>query len=195
MQINVKQTGENEKEDAKYQYEITYPQGNSKELNQAVTTYIQKRKQEFLNIACKREVQKEFLYTLSITYRTFQVEQFYSIIFEEENYTGGAHPEHLFKSFSWNLEEENFVTIKSLSSEYKNFMKKSSCEARKKLLYQNPELLQVKEMFLEGTRPFLFNFEVFAFTKKGFLYVFPPYQIAPYSMGSFEVTLPYQAIF
>ena len=46
-------------------------------------------------------------------------------------------------------------------------------------------------MILDGTLPKKENFSNFAFTDKGLLVFFNRYQIAPYSFGSFNITIPY----
>ena len=69
----------------------------------------------------------------------------------------------------------------------KEFLNKISFETRIYFLF-HPKIENIT-MLLDGTRPIKENFSNIIFTSQGYYFFFPPYQIAPYSAGSFEIFL------
>ncbi|MBD9098123.1 DUF3298 domain-containing protein [bacterium] len=82
------------------------------------------------------------------------------------------------------------MTISDLIKKDPFILNYLSKETRSKLL--NNKRIVDRNMLLEGTKPVVDNYQVFAFTPRGILLFFPEYQIAPYSSGSFKILIPYR---
>ena len=63
-------------------------------------------------------------------------------------------------------------------------------EKVRKILKKDPKITGYS-MMINGTEPKKNNFNDFCFTDKGLIIFFNRYQVAPYSSGSFVITVPY----
>ena len=143
---------------------------------------------EFMN-AAKQPIQENFVYTFDVSYDDYSYQKYESFIFFVSMYTGGAHPIYQIFSVVYDTEKNELVTIDSLVKENPSILMMLSNESRN-LLSKNAHIVDT-EMLLEGTKPVSKNFSSFVFTPSGLKVYFPPYQVAPYSSGSFQIVIPY----
>ena len=176
--------------DYSYKVNIHYPYTGYNNLNKEVEKLIKKYLTDFM------KADKPFLdnqvYSLDITYDTYKYQNIVSYVFTIFIDTGGAHPNTIIETISYNTKDNILITIDSLIEENNNILDKLSKESRL-ILAKNSNLKQenIQDMILDGTLPKKENFSNFAFTDKGLLVFFNRYQIAPYSFGSFNITIPY----
>jgi len=142
---------------------------------------------------------EEEKYSLNISWDPIQVnKQFISFTLFLEAYTGGAHGYITITSFNYGVIKKEEVRLTDLFPNDKNYLKTVSDFARKDLLNQFRKQLEIKNkadeedimpLLLSGTAPDLENFSIFTFTPEQITFYFTEYQVAPYAMGSFTVSM------
>ena len=135
------------------------------------------------------------IYSLDITYDTYSYQDIVSYVFTIFVNTGGAHPNTIIDTISYDKKENKVITISELVKDNPDLLSFLSNKSREELL-KNKDLQNqsIKEMLLEGTTPTNDNFKNFAFTPNGFTVYFNRYQVAPYSDGSFYIIIPYYVL-
>ena len=155
-------------------------------LNRYVSEKLDEIKTSFLEEMKLATEQNNQIYTLNVTYDSYETEEYLSFVFYIETYTGGAHPNSEIWTVVWDKTNRLIVTNESFT---KDFLEKVSEEVRGDLL-MNPKITSPTWLF-EGTRPIKENFKSFVYTNDGLLFFFSPYQVAPYSSGLFETLVFY----
>jgi hypothetical protein len=166
---------------------------------QTIDEYFNERRAEFWSFANDMDFTFGFLnpWSLDISYTVFQhSDRFLSLQFAESVYTGGAHPNLLFHTFSFDLETEQVVSLGDI------FVPDSTpLETIQPIIQFNLEL-QMTEMFgsitdlerdwiMDGTGDDLNNYRNFALTDDAVVFFFEPYQVAAYAAGPFTVEIPF----
>ncbi len=176
-----------------YKMRVYYPTTDydilNKEIANKMSSYVSNFKKDIEGI----EVQPNQYYTLIILYDQYQYQDYISYVFYIEIYNGGAHPNHEIWTITYDTKNGKIVTIDDLITTNSDILNIFSDVSRKQLI-TNPDIVDMA-MMMEGTKPIKENFSNFAFSKRGILLFFPQYQVAPYSSGSFVVTVPYQQVF
>ena len=143
-------------------------------------------------------------YSLSISWKPTQVNNDYvSILLIANGYTGGAHGYKSMISFNYNVADKEEVTLAELFPSDSKYLETISEFSREDLEAQFRKVLGVKTkedeknlkdsiipMLLLGTEPDEINFSTFTFTKDSATFYFAEYQVAPYAMGTFKITMP-----
>ena len=155
-------------------------------LNRYVSEKLDEIKTSFLEEMKLATEQNNQIYTLNVTYDSYETEEYLSFVFYIETYTGGAHPNLEIWTVVWDKTNRLIVTNESFTKE---FLEKVSEETRGDLL-MNPKITSSTWLF-EGTKPIKENFKSFVYTNNGLLFFFFPYQVAPYSSGLFETLVFY----
>lgn len=173
---------------------MTYPRTEFPVFNKEIKNYVNPLLDEFMEYG-EAPIQPDFPYTLDMYYEKYQEKDDITYVFFTSFYLGGAHPNNTIKTITYNKKEDKIITIDTLIEEYPNLLEILSEESRNILKkYPNFKNLNqsMNEMLLEGTKTDRNNFRNFAFSKDGLIIFFEQYQIAPYSEGSFRITVPYQ---
>ncbi|MBO5138722.1 MAG: DUF3298 domain-containing protein [Bacilli bacterium] len=167
---------------------IKYPRTDYIVLNEYIKEKIENIIKEFMEYA-KEAPQKEIVYSLYITYKSYIYQNYISYVFSISMYTGGAHPDNRILSVNYNVKHNKIIKITDI---YNNLTKLS--EISRKLLKNKNEINSITlplDMILEGTTPNDYNFRNYALTDNGVIIFFEPYQVAPYAAGTIEITIPY----
>lgn len=113
-----------------------------------------------------------------------------SIIFSDAFYnTGAAHSNFFVTPF-------NFILSPLIKLNIHDFFKENSEHQEFLADYTYRKLIEIinspdKKWVKEGTKPYDSNFDLFTFTGEGIHFHFPPYRVASYADGSFEIKVPY----
>ena len=99
---------------------------------------------------------------------------------QHEEYTGGAHPNHFTKLFNFDATVPRRIALADFLKP--GYQQKLDPLVRAELNHREPE------------NSFEHINDNFAITPKGLVFVFDPYEVAPYAAGSFEVTIPWAKI-
>lgn len=103
---------------------------------------------------------------------------FKTLNFDTRNTLIEIRLDDLFKADCNYLERISELTIKQLCREYWEKTREDADE-------------NTIEWFRDGASPDIGNFENFLITDKGLTFLFPPYQVGPYAMGTWTVEIPY----
>ena len=179
---------------SKKQYKIKayYPDIKYPLLDKVITDKINKYIDEFKDNVIDVPVKQNQYYTFYLLYDMYSYQDFISYVFSIETYTGGAHPNHDIFTVTYDKSIDKIVTIADLVETNPNFLDTASNTAREELI-NNPGLVDIN-MLNSGTTAEVDNFSRFAFSSDGIVFFFTQYQIAPYSSGTFEITVPYSKI-
>lgn len=164
----------------------------------AVEEYFNEKRSEFWQFANEMDFTFGFLnpWSLNIGYEVFHhSESIMSLQFSESVYTGGAHPNLLFKTFTFNLETQQVLGIEDI------FQPELSPLTILYPLVQSDLEAQMQEMFgddievgidwiADGTGEDPYNYRNFVLTEESLIFYFEPYQVAAYAAGSFTVEIP-----
>lgn len=184
--IKVKSIVEN---DEKYDIQVYYPETKNDKLNEIITERILEYVDNF-----KKENENNFKQSiLTIKYDTYEYGDYISFLFTNVIDTGGAHPNTFLSSIVYNLKREEEIDISYLVNKNKDFLNFLSDFSYNKLK-ENENIVQsnTMNMLKEGTTGNKVNFKTFVFSEEGAKFFFERYQVAPYYLGEFSVTLPYE---
>ena len=110
------------------------------------------------------------------------------------DYTGGAHSNADIQTRTYDLKHGKSIELYDLFSDLDKALTLletlSSSALRKKM----GEDMIVPEMLRDGTAPTAENFSRFAITDTGYVFYFPPYQVAPWAAGMQTVDIPFESI-
>jgi hypothetical protein len=110
-----------------------------------------------------------------------------SVLFTGYSYTGGAHGGSFFKTFTFDLENEQVLTLEDIFAEGVDPYAILSSISREELMVR---LAEFPDFVEPGTAPLPENFVNWVLTSDSLVLYFPEYQVAPYVAGSQEVTIP-----
>lgn len=170
---------------------ITYPVLNNPKANTAIKTFIDEEISIFKENTswssnpslAPAEAQELFL---NISYREEKSTRTHAYIFTVATYTGGAHPIQTTKTFSIS-ETGKVLTVADLFTSGEEGLKTISPFVQKELAtreYADPSWIA------EGAAPLKDNYLNFVLKDSGIMFVFDPYQVAPYTAGMQTVTIP-----
>lgn len=180
----------------KYKYKIKayYPYTSYNVLNKNIEEKINSIVKEFKK-GSRNHIENQY-YTLDINYDKYEYKNYISYVFHISNYLGGAHPDNKIWTIIYDKDNNRIIDINTLIMKNSGILSLLSKESKKELLndsrFKNSNDKFVEDMMSDGTRPKAKSFKNFAFTDKGLLLFFEPYQVAPYSYGEFEITIPYK---
>lgn len=133
-------------------------------------------------------------WTLEIGYETFyHSPSVVSVLFNIYTYTGGAHPNTYFKTFTFDLESEVMYTLTGLfqMDMHPNEILAPIVRAElQETLADFPDFIEMgTEPYPEGY-PQVDNYANWVLTEDSLVIYFPPYQVAPYVAGPQQVSIP-----
>lgn len=137
-------------------------------------------------------------YTYDATYKPFASANGRAISYEYDIYvdTGGAHPNGYFQTFTFDKSGGD-VTLASLFAPGSQYLQRLSAIATAQVKSQIGERLNLASdadiesaLFADGLTASPDNFANFVIDGSNLVILFPPYQVAPYAAGTFEIRIP-----
>ncbi len=186
-----------EKEENKnYIVEINYPNVKSKQLLAYTDDYIKNKKKEFKEEISKEEPLNSSKYEFKADYKiTDNNNNILGLHLNISEYTGGAHHVRYDKSYYYNKESDEIVSIKDFLEKDTSLDKLANLSYYYVMKYSDDNNLNFdKEGVKEGLSFNLNNFEHFNFIDDGLEFIFPPYQIAYYAAGEIKIVIPYDEL-
>ncbi len=178
------------REEDNYTLKIDYPEIENKVVAEQATEYITNKKEEFLADAKKLKEVTETKCDLSITYTLDELFDYNALHVNVYSYMGGAHYNKEEKSYYFNPETGEEITIE-------NFLEEGKLEDLANLAYyytienyKDNEKEYDEEWIKEGTSAKLENYSHFNLTKDGLELHFTYYQVGPYSDGEVSIIIP-----
>lgn len=201
--------------DANQLYKITgsYPQiAGAAQLNQEIEEQAYLAINDFKNVTTENwQARKEFAspeenlgefpeapFQMQISFDVAQnSSNLISLLLRWGGYSGGAHGYQDLKTFNYNPEQNQSVSLASLFSDkddylqiISNFVINDLTEQIKEITGQPESELEASIMMIEsGAGPKLENFENFTIKDNTITFYFSPYQVAPYALGEMKVEM------
>lgn len=184
--------------DLRYKIKIYYPYTSHELLNSSIEEKLNTEINTLIEITKKNVISPNQYYTIDVIYDYYNYNNYISYVFYISTYTGGNHPNNNIWSITYDIGNDKIITIHNLVNKYPNILDKLSIETRNALKkdkkFEKDKDI-INSMMIDGTKPNKKNFKNFAFSSEVFTVFFEQYQIAPYSYGNFEVTIPYNELF
>ena len=179
--------------DNRFEININYPITKYTLLNKEINSTIDNFKEQFYKEL--RDVADKSYYTLDINYKEYNYQNYISIVFYVETYTGGAHPSHQIKTINYNYKKNELITIHTLVNNNNGILNTLSILSREYLskikIFSDKGIYS---MMINGTEPTIDNFKNFVFTSDGLMIIFERYQIASYYFGEYNIAIPYDEL-
>ncbi|MDF1496482.1 MAG: DUF3298 and DUF4163 domain-containing protein [Patescibacteria group bacterium] len=195
-------------ETEKYYLDINYPvfsgdnqkivDGINGKIKAKVDQNVQQFRNDYADIDHEYDPGPWFLgYDFSVTRND---QYFISVVLEGSIYTGGAHPNQMYETFVFNMEEGG--ELMSLEDVFNpmatavdedtgaslSWLEYVSNQSRLKLM---SEEYADADWINSGAGVNSDNFKLFYLTESGIVFIFPPYQVAAYAAGPQEVGFDY----
>jgi len=133
-------------------------------------------------------------YFLGIEYDIFQYEpNVKSILFTISDYTGGAHPNLYYQTFTFNFHNNTVLELDDLLVPSGTPLTTVSTLVIADLVAQMG--VGADDSWIAGgAGPTYENYANFVLDADSFTFYFPPYQVAPYAAGPFHVDVPLSSL-
>lgn len=182
-------------ENKNYIVEINYPKVKSKQLLAYTDDYIKNKKKEFKEEISMEEPLNSSKYEFKADYKVTDNNNILGLHLNISEYTGGAHHVRYDKSYYYNKESDEIVSIKDFLEKDTSLDKLANLSYYYVMKYSDDNNLNFdKEGVKEGLSFNLNNFEHFNFIDDGLEFIFPPYQIAYYTAGEIKIVIPYDEL-
>jgi hypothetical protein len=172
---------------------ISVPKTGKGYADRQIQAYVDSVRTEFLEIAHGGPDGSDE-YILQITTDTFRLDNRYaSYKLNIYEYTGGAHGNSYYQTFSFDLQQKREI---GPYDAYRDFVQSEQAFYRivsDVVMTKLAEQLEDTGWIAQGTGTNPENYRNFVLTEDGITFFFPPYQVAAYSDGSFEVTVDWPA--
>lgn len=183
-------------ENKNYIVEINYPKVKSKQLLAYTDDYIKNKKKEFKEEISMEEPLNSSKYEFKADYKiTDNNNNILGLHLNINEYTGGAHYVRYDKSYYYNKESNEIVSLKDFLEKDTSLDKLANLSYYYVMKYSDDNNLNFdKEGVKEGLSFNLNNFEHFNFIDDGLEFIFPPYQVAYYAAGEIKIVIPYDEL-
>lgn len=176
-------------------------------LRATIDRFVDRQKRAFLDsldAPGARERAKELPWDLNLDIAVAaRTDRFINVQVDGSAFTGGAHPAPIVDSFTYDLRKQRVVGIRELFEDPHAAESVFATEARRQLLTalddQDDPLPSDSQQIDVGTAPDKDHYRVFSLLTgpddkvHGLTFIFPPYQVAPYSAGPQAIDVPSEA--
>jgi hypothetical protein len=162
-------------------------------VEQTVDTFIAETRSQFLAGVTAPEMfnfPSTGGFFLSISYEEYRFsDTIINLVFTIADYTGGAHPNSYYKTFTFDLEQERVIILDDLFVEGSNPLAVISPIVQQDLITRIGEMTD-PTWIEQGTGENPENYQNFAITPDALIFFFPPYQVAAYAAGPQQASIP-----
>lgn len=159
-----------------------------------IDPFIQDTKTNFLQVLSGPFFPAPGPYALDITYETVShSDTVVSIVFTIYDFTGGAHGNTIFQTFTFDLAAGTVLTLDDLFTDTAQALEVISPLAEAYLTTYFTETVGADfdaDWLHQGTSPDAVNYANFALDETDIIFYFPPYQVAAYAFGPQTVRIP-----
>lgn len=133
-------------------------------------------------------------WSLNITYDLFQfASDIQSVKLNLSDYTGGAHPNLNFQTFTFDLTQQKVLALEDIFQDGVNPWPLLAPLVQQNITEQLGDAADAR-WIQEGTGENPDNYRNFALTPDALVFFFPPYQVVAYAYGPVTVEIPLAAI-
>ncbi len=190
------------KEEANYTVKVEYPETHNQQAQLMLETVLKQEIDDFvenvagLDATVLPSLADGHKLALDVTYKSYSgaynTKSYLFTVFAD---TGGAHPNTYFKTFVFD-ENGKALTIQDMVKT--SDLSKLASVVTKEVTAQMKERLGQSDVtsaiFKEGLTPTENNYSNYLIDGNDLLIEIPPYQVAAYVMGSFEVRVPLSSV-
>lgn len=175
-----------------YEINATYPKTNSDTISLFFKNFITEQVAQFkddTSWVSETDSASSGSLTLDIEYKIVNSGIVENYVFNINTYTGGAHGIQAIRTFTYDKTGE-LLTLADMFSNGLEGLKVYAVAVQKELS-KRPGI--DTKWLQDGSSPTEENYSAFIATDQGLTVIFSPYQVAPYSEGTIEITVPVSA--
>jgi len=170
---------------------VEYPVTGISSFDMLVKEFIMKRVNDFKEKIGEERISENWKNGFYITFEPFAYnENIRTYKFDIVEFTGGAHDNLYFKTFTFDFENEKEIGFRDMFQEEHNPLDTIAPLAKEQLI----TTIGKNTMLDMGTSEKFENYAHFAPTANELLIFFPPYQVAPWAAGSQTVKFAWEDI-
>jgi hypothetical protein len=182
-----------------YILDIKYPRldfsgenPNYEKFNKLVNEMLRDETEYFTGNSLKNQIEDNKKWELKYDYTIrFQSNKLISLVLEGIEYTGGLHPNMVFRTVLFDLDNGKEIRLQDLFLEDSQYLERiARCSVKILINRQLPEITVMGP----GTEPKKENFELFFISVDGIGIIFPPYQVASFADGPQEIIIPFNSM-
>jgi hypothetical protein len=166
-------------------------------VQETLMTYLIDQQTQFLQSFKDTYTLDEFTvgpYSLDIRYQLFNhSETITSIRFDITDNTGGAHGNFYFRTFTFDLTDERSIPLEEVfapgTNPWPTIAEVAQTTILERLNSMDASAAIDTDWIADGSGENIENYRSFVLTPEGITFYFPPYQVAPYAAGAFEVQI------
>lgn len=159
-----------------------------------IDPFIQQSKDSFLQVLSGPFIPAPGPYVLDISYEIVShSDTVVSLVFAIYDFTGGAHGNTYFQTFTFDLAAGTVITLSDIFTDTAQALEVIAPLAEADLVQQFTDAGAPDfdaDWLHEGTSPDAMNYVNFALDATDLVFYFPPYQVAAYAFGSQTVRIP-----
>jgi len=159
---------------------VEYPVTEDKDFNTLINTFVINKVNDFKKVIGEERISPNWKNGFYITFETFTYSKdIRSYKFNITEYSGGAHDNLYFKTFTYNFAKQKQIGFRDLFQEEHDPLWTIVPLTQKQL----SQTIGDNRMMQMGTEEKPENYENFALTPQELLIFFPPYQVAAWAAG------------
>lgn len=167
---------------------VAYPQTGNAAIDTMIVAWVKQNTDDFQGDDAD---ESRSPWTLDIRYEVVRNDgKLFSVQFDIDDYSGGAHPNHAFGTFNFLLPEGAPVDIEQVIDGRKGLARLSALTVADLKRQMLPEGGSESQWIDRGAGPDWSNFENFLLLPHSLRIEFAPYAVGPYSSGPQEVEIP-----
>lgn len=116
-----------------------------------------------------------------------------SLVYTVGNYTGGAHPNYVYVTYTFDFVDQSLISPEDLFVRGRDPWATIAPLVEADLRDQLGDAADAS-WIADGAGATPDNYRAFALTEDALVFFFPPYQVAAYAAGGFEVRIPLDAL-
>lgn len=130
-----------------------------------------------------------------VTPKVYLAKDVVNVEFEvSEYYSGAAHPNHYQYAQNFFILTGKKISLKNVFKTDENYLSLVSKTVKPLVEAKVKSLGFDTSMVSEGIKPTEENFKFFHITENGLVIIFNPYQVAPYVVGTLNITIPWASL-
>ena len=177
--------------------DITYPLLDDQPdiVREKIASFLQEQRSGFMTMMLD-SISADIIFpgNLTIDYETYNFSgDVISYQFTIYEYTGGAHGNTYFRTFTFDVTDEREIVLDDVFTDVTAGLEAAAPTIRDSLSERLDDMAD-SQWLEDGTAPVVENYQHFALTEDTLLFFFPPYQVAPYAAGPQTVSVPLSAL-
>jgi uncharacterized protein YecT (DUF1311 family) len=178
-----------------YDIAIEYPATGNAAVDREIAGWAKQEADDFVKLAAADHQPGETAYGLDVSFEVARNDgAVFAVIFSEETDTGGAHPNHDFATFNFEVPSGWRLYLPEIFDGHKGLARISALAIADLARQSRTSHSDGDTSWSDGAGPDWDNFRDFILQKDKLEIHFPPYQVASYADGEQETDIPLAAL-